>query len=124
MNCYANGVWPVMLTPFTPKGEVDEDALYALVEWYIEKGVDGLFASCQSSEIFHMRFSERMRIAQITVKAAEWALRTVIQAFWLRGNLAYFFEIAGYPLKDRPYTGEFIGTLAAYVRMREPPWPN
>lgn len=70
MNCYANGVWPVMLTPFTPKGEVDEDALYALVEWYIEKGVDGLFASCQSSEIFHMRFSERMRIAQITVKAA------------------------------------------------------
>lgn len=61
---------------------------------------------------------------QITVKAAEWALRTVIQAFWLRGNLAYFFEIAGYPLKDRPYTGEFIGTLAAYVRMREPPWPN
>ena len=70
MNNYPNGVWPVMLTPFTEKGEVDEDGLYALVEWYIEKGVDGLFASCQSSEIFHMTFEERMRIAKITVDAA------------------------------------------------------
>ncbi len=70
MKSYPNGVWPVMLTPFTQKGEVDEEGLYALVEWYIEKGVDGLFASCQSSEIFHMTFEERMRIARVTVDAA------------------------------------------------------
>lgn len=70
MKSYPNGVWPVMLTPFTEKGEIDEEGLYALVEWYIEKGVDGLFASCQSSEIFHMTFEERMRIAKITVDAA------------------------------------------------------
>lgn len=57
----------------------------------------------------------------ITAKAAERALRTVIQAFWLRGNLAYFCEISGYPLKEKPYTGEFISTLAAYLRLRRPP---
>ncbi len=70
MKSYPYGVWPVMLTPFTDKGEIDEDGLYALVDWYIQKGVDGLFASCQSSEIFHMTFEERMRIAKITVNAA------------------------------------------------------
>lgn len=70
MKSYPYGVWPVMLTPFTEKGEIDEQGLYALVEWYIAKGVDGLFASCQSSEIFHMTFEERMRIAKITVDAA------------------------------------------------------
>lgn len=71
MKEYPNGVWPVMLTPFTEKGEIDEEGLYALVEWYIQKGVDGLFAACQSSEIFHLTFQERMRIAKITVDAAQ-----------------------------------------------------
>lgn len=70
MKSYPYGVWPVMLTPFTDRGEIDEDGLYALVDWYIQKGVDGLFAACQSSEIFHMTFEERMRIAKITVAAA------------------------------------------------------
>ena len=40
---YPGGVWPVMLTPFTAKGEVDTEALTALVDWYIDSGVKGLF---------------------------------------------------------------------------------
>ena len=43
------GVWPVMLTPFTESGEVDYTSLERLVEWYEENGVQGLFATCQSS---------------------------------------------------------------------------
>ncbi len=67
MNEYPGGVWPVMLTPFKTDGSIDEKGLRALVDWYIEKGCKGLFASCQSSEIFHMTREERIRIARITV---------------------------------------------------------
>ncbi len=68
MNPYPNGVWPVMLTPFNEDRSIDEKGLRALVDWYIDMGVDGLFASCQSSEIFHMDPEERARIARITVE--------------------------------------------------------
>lgn len=70
MNPYPNGVWPVMLTPFKTDKSIDETGLRALVDWYIDMGVDGLFASCQSSEIFHMDPQERVRIARITVEQA------------------------------------------------------
>ena len=69
-NNFPGGVWPVMLTPFTEDGHIDENGLRALVDWYIESGVKGLFAACQSSEIHEMNFEERMRIAEITVSAA------------------------------------------------------
>lgn len=68
---YPGGVWPVMLTPFTRKGEIDEEGLIALTEWYIAKGVSGLFAACQSSEISFLTLEERVRITEITLRAAK-----------------------------------------------------
>lgn len=53
-----------MLTPFTKNNEVDYPALGQMVEWYIENGVSGLFAVCQSSEIFHLTLEERVGIAR------------------------------------------------------------
>ena len=60
------GVWPVMLTPFTDRGEVDWPALAALIRWYEDAGVDGLFAVCLSSEMFHLSLRERLEIARFT----------------------------------------------------------
>ena len=65
-----DGVWPTMLTPFTADGEIDYDALDALVDWYIAQGVTGLFAVCQSSEMFHLSLSERVGLSQACVRAA------------------------------------------------------
>ena len=70
MNHYPGGVWPVMLTPFHTDKSIDEKGLRVLVNWYIDSGVDGLFASCQSSEIFDMNLEERVRVAKITVDQA------------------------------------------------------
>lgn len=67
---YPGGVWPVMLTPFTAKGELDTEALAALVDWYIDAGVKGLFAACQSSEIYFLTLEERVKIVEETIKAA------------------------------------------------------
>ena len=43
-----NGVWPTMITPYTPDGKIDYAMVEKLVEWYIERGVAGIFAVCQS----------------------------------------------------------------------------
>ncbi|MBD0378622.1 dihydrodipicolinate synthase family protein [Paenibacillus sedimenti] len=65
------GVWPTMVTPFTDAGEVDYGALEHLIEWYINQGVHGLFAVCQSSEMFYLTLEERLRIARfVTGQAA------------------------------------------------------
>lgn len=68
---FPGGEWPVMLTPFTEDKEVDYEALGKLVDWYIEKGVSGLFAVCQSSEMFYLSLEERVEIAKYTVKMAK-----------------------------------------------------
>lgn len=67
---FPNGVYPVMLTPFTEDNKVDFPSLGKLVEWYIEKGVAGLFADCQSSEMFFLGLEERVEIAKFVVKKA------------------------------------------------------
>ncbi|MCZ8519500.1 MULTISPECIES: dihydrodipicolinate synthase family protein [Paenibacillus] len=64
------GVWPTMLTPFTQDDQVDYEALGRLVDWYIGRGVHGLFAVCQSSEMFRLSLGERAGIAEFVVKRA------------------------------------------------------
>ncbi|UUZ86118.1 dihydrodipicolinate synthase family protein [Paenibacillus sp. P26] len=66
----ASGVWPTMITPFTEAGEVDYDALEQLIEWYIGQGVHGLFAVCQSSEMFFLSLEERVGIARFVKEKA------------------------------------------------------
>lgn len=77
---FARGVWPVMLTPYTEKNEIDEEALAALTEWYIKNGVNGLFAACQSSEIFRLNLKERLKIVEITMNAAQGRLPVIASA--------------------------------------------
>lgn len=63
-----SGVWPTMLTPFTEENTVDYDSLERLIEWYIQQQVHGLFAVCQSSEMFFLTLDERVEIARFVVE--------------------------------------------------------
>ncbi len=67
---FPGGVWPVMLTPFTLSGKVDYEGLAALTNWYIEHGSSGLFAVCQSSEMFNLSLEERIKIAETVVRTS------------------------------------------------------
>ena len=69
-NHFPGGAWPVMLTPFKTDGQVDYDGLGALIEWYIAHGVSGLFAVCQSSEMFFLSLEERVGVARYCVEKA------------------------------------------------------
>lgn len=70
MKTFPDGVWPVMLTPFQENGALDWEGLHGLIEWYIKQGCDGLFAVCQSSEMFFLDLEERTRLAKETVRAS------------------------------------------------------
>lgn len=52
-----------MLTPFKENGTVDYDSLARLIDFYEAGGSDGLFAICQSSEMFFLSLEERVKIA-------------------------------------------------------------
>ncbi len=66
-----SGSWPVMLTPFHENGEIDFPAVERLVEWYISQGSAGLFATCQSSEIFDLSFSERLALIRTIIRRTQ-----------------------------------------------------
>ncbi|MDU4997331.1 MAG: dihydrodipicolinate synthase family protein [Enterobacteriaceae bacterium] len=63
-----NGIVPVMLTPFTADEQIDYPALVKLIDWYLEKGVDALFAVCQSSEMQFLSLQERVELARFVVQ--------------------------------------------------------
>lgn len=65
-----DGVYPTMITPYHEDGRIDWDALEALVEWHIERGVAGYFAVCQSSEMFNLSLRERLELAKMSIKFA------------------------------------------------------
>lgn len=57
-----------MVTPFTTDNEIDYNGLASMIDWYIANGVHGLFAVCQSSEMFALSLEERVELARF-VKA-------------------------------------------------------
>ncbi len=67
MATIANGVWPTMITPYTEDNKVDYDAVLKIIEWYDKQGVTGIFAVCQSSEMFFLTKEERLELAKFVV---------------------------------------------------------
>ncbi|MCO5236617.1 MAG: dihydrodipicolinate synthase family protein [Chitinophagaceae bacterium] len=59
---------PVMITPFTPDARIDFEMLEKLIDFYLAAGVKGLFANCQSSEMFSITNEERLALTKAVVK--------------------------------------------------------
>lgn len=62
-----NGVWPVMITPFTADNQIDYPAVKAIIDFYKESGCAGVFAVCQSSEMFFLTKEERLELAKVCI---------------------------------------------------------
>jgi 4-hydroxy-tetrahydrodipicolinate synthase len=58
------GLMPAMVTPFDKRGEVDLDATEALVERFIEAGVDGISPLGSTGEASHLASEERKRFIE------------------------------------------------------------
>lgn len=86
-NYFGDGVWPVMLTSFKKDGSIDYHAIEALVEWYIQKGVTGLFAVCQSSEMFYLSLEERVNLTAFIKEKANGRVPVISS-----GHVSYSIE--------------------------------
>ncbi|WP_262248957.1 dihydrodipicolinate synthase family protein [Parapedobacter soli] len=71
------GYIPVMLTPFKDDGVVDFDGLTKLTTLYLRAGAAGLFANCQSSEMFNLSGEEQLAVTKHVVRVADGAVPVV-----------------------------------------------
>lgn len=78
MKIIANGVWPVMITPFTKENKIDYEAVLRIIEWYDNMGVAGIFAVCQSSEMFFLSREERLQLARFVISNAPKHMEVIV----------------------------------------------
>lgn len=55
-------IFTTMITPYRADGAVDYETACRYVDWYFENGLTGIFAVCQSSEIFYLSLEERVKL--------------------------------------------------------------
>jgi len=63
-----SGVYPAMVTPFDENEKLDEGRLRALVNFLIERKLEGLYITGSTGESFLMSPEERKRVVEITVE--------------------------------------------------------
>lgn len=59
------GVWPTMISAFTKQGVVDINATKMIAQRLEIMGSNGIFAVCQSSEMFFLNIEEKVKIARL-----------------------------------------------------------
>ena len=64
------GCGTAIVTPFRADGSVDEPALYALVNWQIESGIDFLVACGSTGEAATLDEEEWLHVVRIVIEAA------------------------------------------------------
>ena len=64
------GVYSVLPTPFTDRGELDEASLRRVVDLFIDKGANGLTALGVTGEVARLEDAERARVLDVVVAQA------------------------------------------------------
>ncbi|MBK8946280.1 MAG: dihydrodipicolinate synthase family protein [Ignavibacteriae bacterium] len=62
------GIWPVLITPFNDDLSIDFIGYQKMIEWYLQFNLGGIYANCQSSEMFELTDSERLKLISDAVK--------------------------------------------------------
>ena len=104
-----NGVYPTMITPFTDDNKIDYNGVKELLDWYAKKGVDGIFAICQSSEIFFLSFEERLELLKFIMALARINTATQIDIIGsISTKCVNFITIAPTSTTIQPNTSSII----------------
>jgi len=64
------GTYTVMITPFTPAGEVDAEALRGFVDWQIGQGIHGLIPLGSTGEFLSLDDDEKVLVAETVIAQA------------------------------------------------------
>lgn len=80
LNKPLGGVLPVIQTPFTADGEIDESALVRELAWVRDQGVAG-YVTGMVSELLRLEAGERRQLAEIVIDSAKsYRLLSIISA--------------------------------------------
>jgi 4-hydroxy-tetrahydrodipicolinate synthase len=61
-------VYSTVITPFTTDGKIDYPSLVKLIDLLAMNNCDGLFAVCQSSEMFYLSDMEKLELAKYCIR--------------------------------------------------------
>lgn len=61
------GCFTALVTPFTKSGQVDDDALHALVEWQIKEGINGLVVCGTTGESVTLSEEEHHHVVEVVI---------------------------------------------------------
>ena len=76
---YSCELYPTILTPFLEDGAIDYESLDALISLFAVNGTDGVFAVCQSSEMFFLSDGEKLALAEFCIrKCREKGMKCVV----------------------------------------------
>ena len=92
-----NGVWPTLITAFTPDGDLDMAANRTIIRRALDMGASGVFAVCQSSEMFFLSMSEKIALAKIAIEETSGRASVAVSghtADTIDGQLAEISELA------------------------------
>lgn len=78
MKLLAKGIYPTMLAAYTKDNKIDYRAMEQLLEWYLAKGVQGIYALCHSTEIHWLTFEERLELARFVIKTVRGRAAVVV----------------------------------------------
>ena len=62
-------MYPTIITPFTDDNQIDYASLEKLITLFAHFGADGIFAVCQSSEMFFLSDSEKLELAGFCIES-------------------------------------------------------
>ncbi len=64
MNEKFKGIFPALLTPFDGQNRVDTEVLGRLVDYNLQKGVDGFYVAGSTAEVFLLDAKERLAVME------------------------------------------------------------
>ncbi len=64
-----HGVVPAMATPFKDNGDLDEDRVLELIDWYLSCGVHGISVAGSQGEFFALSEDEQIRLIELAAQA-------------------------------------------------------
>jgi len=85
MNNIHSGIWPTMVTPYTKNNEIDYFAVEKLIDFYHQRGVAGIFAVCQSSEMFQLGLEEKKNLVKFIVQNVPAGMQVIVSGHTAEG---------------------------------------
>ena len=67
MNFVPKGIIPAMITPLTPEGKINEQAVRKLINYLIDGGIHGIFVVGTTGEFYGLTHEEKRDLIQMTL---------------------------------------------------------